>query len=175
MAKVLIVPERKLAVFGSPSGTQLGRGGLVEELHRCSGAPDPTLVETLPKGVAYHHAGTLQAAPGALWSLCSFRGVWHRFCLGLCCLGYVSSLSSTGLIGGSAVWGSAAWGSLVSSLCGAFAVWSISCSWCFSAGCPVQQRRAAEACFVVMHLESISSTLVELDMSVHSADIGLAR
>lgn len=57
LANLLTVPERKLAVFSSSAGTQLGRAGFLEELKRCPGAPDPALMETLPKGVAFHHAG----------------------------------------------------------------------------------------------------------------------
>ena len=57
LAKILTVPERKLAVISSSAGTQLGRAGLLEELKRCPGAPDPDLMEVMPKGVAFHHAG----------------------------------------------------------------------------------------------------------------------
>lgn len=59
MANLLTVPERKLTVFSSSAGTQLGRAGLTEELKRFPGVPDPVLLETLPKGVAFHHAGVL--------------------------------------------------------------------------------------------------------------------
>ena len=87
MAKALTIPERKLAVFGSPSGTQLGRSGLLEELHRCSGAPDPTLVETLPKGVAYHHAGSPWADVWVLLGLGSSVLLSVFAVRGPCCLG----------------------------------------------------------------------------------------
>ena len=57
MAHLLTVPERRLATISSTATSQVGRAGLVEELRRIPGAPDPVLLETLPKGVAFHHAG----------------------------------------------------------------------------------------------------------------------
>lgn len=57
MAKMLKVPERKLVPMSSSATSQIGRASLVEELQRIPGAPDPVLLETLPKGVAFHHAG----------------------------------------------------------------------------------------------------------------------
>ena len=57
MAQLLIVPERRLVSISSTATSQIGRAGLVEELRRIPGAPDPVLLETLPKGVAFHHAG----------------------------------------------------------------------------------------------------------------------
>ena len=59
MAQLLTVPERKLVSVSSTATSQIGRAGLVEELKRIPGAPDPVLLETLPKGVAFHHAGKL--------------------------------------------------------------------------------------------------------------------
>ena len=56
MSQLLTVPERKLTPVPSTATSQLGRAGLVEELQRIPGAPDPVLLETLPKGVALHHA-----------------------------------------------------------------------------------------------------------------------
>ena len=58
MAQQLHVPERKLVPISSTATSQTGRAGLVEELRRIPGAPDPVLLETLPKGVAFHHAGS---------------------------------------------------------------------------------------------------------------------
>lgn len=57
LAQLLTVPERKLVSVSSTATSQIGRAGLVEELRRIPGAPDPVLLETLPKGVAFHHAG----------------------------------------------------------------------------------------------------------------------
>ncbi len=57
MAHMLTVPERKLVPMSSTATSQIGRAGLVEELKRIPGAPDPVLLETLPMGVAFHHAG----------------------------------------------------------------------------------------------------------------------
>ena len=57
LAQLLSVPERKLVSVSSTATSQIGRAGLVEELRRIPGAPDPVLLETLPKGVAFHHAG----------------------------------------------------------------------------------------------------------------------
>ena len=57
MAHMLTVPERKLVPMSSTATSQIGRAGLVEELKRIPGAPDPVLLETLPTGVAFHHAG----------------------------------------------------------------------------------------------------------------------
>ncbi|DBA82952.1 TPA: hypothetical protein ACH3X1_006731 [Trebouxia sp. C0004] len=57
MATRLTVPERKLVPMSSTATTQIGRAGLVEELKCIPGAPDPVLLETLPMGVAFHHAG----------------------------------------------------------------------------------------------------------------------
>ena len=57
MAHMLTVPERKLVPMSSTATSQMGRAGLVEELKRIPGAPDPVLLETLPMGVAFHHAG----------------------------------------------------------------------------------------------------------------------
>lgn len=57
MAQALTVPERRLVSVSSTATSQTGRAGLVEELLRIPGTPDPTLMDTLPKGVAYHHAG----------------------------------------------------------------------------------------------------------------------
>ena len=57
MAQLLTVPERRLVSTSSTAISQVGRAGLVEELRRIPGAPDPVLLETLPKGVAFHHAG----------------------------------------------------------------------------------------------------------------------
>lgn len=57
MAHMLTVPERKLVPMFSTATSQIGRAGLVEELKRIPGAPDPVLLETLPMGVAFHHAG----------------------------------------------------------------------------------------------------------------------
>ena len=67
MAQLLTVPERKLVSVSSTATSQIGRAGLVEELRRIPGAPDPVLLETLPKGVAFHHAGlALSTLPFAL-------------------------------------------------------------------------------------------------------------
>ena len=57
MAHMLTVPERRLVPMSSTATSQIGRAGLVEELKRIPGAPDPVLLETLPMGVAFHHAG----------------------------------------------------------------------------------------------------------------------
>ena len=62
MAQMCTVPERRLAPMSSTAASQIGRAGLVEELKRIPGAPDPVLLETLPKGVAFHHAGLPFAA-----------------------------------------------------------------------------------------------------------------
>ena len=70
MAKMLKVPERKLVPMSSSATSQIGRASLVEELTRIPGAPDPVLLETLPKGVAFHHAGLP-------FDVCPFKGcIW---------------------------------------------------------------------------------------------------
>ena len=78
MAQLLTVPERKLVLVSSTASSQIGRAGLVEELQRIPGAPDPLLLETLPKGVAFHHAGlALSSLPFAS------RAAFHHACLAL--------------------------------------------------------------------------------------------
>ncbi len=84
MAHMLTVPERKLVPMSSTATSQIGRAGLVEELKRIPGAPDPVLLETLPMGVAFHHAGVPLASLPFIFPLpdvdprSSFRCV---FCL----------------------------------------------------------------------------------------------
>ena len=67
MAHMLTVPERKLVPMSSTAISQIGRAGLVEELKRIPGAPDPVLLETLPMGVAFHHAGVPFATSPFNW------------------------------------------------------------------------------------------------------------
>lgn len=75
MAQILTVPERKVVPKSCSATSQIGRSGLVDELLRIPGAPDPVLLETLPKGVAFHHAGVaLSALPIVLHSpLCPVK------------------------------------------------------------------------------------------------------
>ena len=67
MAHMLTVPERKFVPMSSTAISQIGRAGLVEELKRIPGAPDPVLLETLPMGVAFHHAGVPFATSPFNW------------------------------------------------------------------------------------------------------------